>query len=72
MLLPHPPRRPALESVHQSGQADRGLLCELAMADGRVVTREQLLERVWGYDYFGDSRLLDVHNSCRACQGHRP
>ncbi|CAO5238553.1 hypothetical protein FAGKG844_250029 [Frankia sp. AgKG'84/4] len=37
-----------------------------------MVTREQLLERVWGYDYFGDSRLLDVHNSCRACQGHRP
>lgn len=25
------------------------------------MTREQLLERVWGYDYFGDTRLLDVH-----------
>jgi DNA-binding response OmpR family regulator len=37
------------------------LLCELASAEGRVVTREQLLERVWGYGYFGDSRLLDVH-----------
>jgi DNA-binding response OmpR family regulator len=37
------------------------LLTELAAADGRVVTREQLLERVWGYDYFGDTRLLDVH-----------
>ncbi len=37
------------------------LLSELAGAGGRVVTREQLLERVWGYDYFGDSRLLDVH-----------
>ena len=26
-----------------------------------MVTREQLLQRVWGYDYFGDTRLLDVH-----------
>ena len=37
------------------------LLTELAAAEGAVVTREQLLERVWGYDYFGDTRLLDVH-----------
>ncbi|MDQ2586847.1 response regulator transcription factor [Saccharothrix yanglingensis] len=37
------------------------LLVELASADGRVVSREQLLQRVWGYDYFGDTRLLDVH-----------
>jgi two-component system, OmpR family, response regulator MtrA len=37
------------------------LLVELAVADGRVVTREELLQRVWGYDYFGDTRLLDVH-----------
>lgn len=37
------------------------LLTELATAGGSVVTREQLLERVWGYDYFGDTRLLDVH-----------
>lgn len=37
------------------------LLCELAAAHGRVVTREELLERVWGYGYFGDTRLLDVH-----------
>ncbi|ATE53525.1 response regulator transcription factor [Actinosynnema pretiosum subsp. pretiosum] len=37
------------------------LLVELASAAGRVVTREQLLQRVWGYDYFGDTRLLDVH-----------
>jgi len=39
------------------------LLCELAAAAGRIVTREQLLERVWEYDYFGDTRLLDVHMS---------
>ncbi len=37
------------------------LLCELAAADGRVCTREHLLERVWEYDYFGDSRVVDVH-----------
>jgi two-component system response regulator MtrA len=37
------------------------LLVELAGAGGRVVTREELLRRVWGYDYFGDTRLLDVH-----------
>ena len=38
-----------------------GLLCELAANPGRVVSREELLERVWGYDYFGDNRLVDVH-----------
>lgn len=37
------------------------LLCALATAGGAVVTREQLLERVWEYGYFGDTRLLDVH-----------
>jgi two-component system, OmpR family, response regulator MtrA len=37
------------------------LLVELAAAGGRVVTREELLRRVWNYDYFGDTRLLDVH-----------
>ena len=37
------------------------LLCTLALANGAVVSREQLLERVWDYGYFGDTRLLDVH-----------
>ena len=37
------------------------LLLDLAAQNGRVVSREDLLERVWGYDYFGDSRLVDVH-----------
>ena len=37
------------------------LLCELASRPGYVMSRPQLLERVWGYDYFGDSRLVDVH-----------
>ena len=37
------------------------LLCELATHAGMVLSREQLLERVWGYDYFGDGRLVDAH-----------
>ena len=37
------------------------LLVELAVADGRICSREQLLDRVWGYGYFGDSRIVDVH-----------
>ncbi len=37
------------------------LLCELADHPGKVLTREHLLEKVWGYDYFGDGRLVDVH-----------
>ncbi len=37
------------------------LLSELADHPGRVLSREHLLERVWGYDYFGDGRLVDVH-----------
>ena len=36
------------------------LLVELAAHRGRVLTREVLLERVWGYDYLGDSRLVDM------------
>lgn len=37
------------------------LLAELVLGDGRTLSREALLQRVWGYDYFGDTRLLDVH-----------
>jgi DNA-binding response OmpR family regulator len=37
------------------------LLAALASAPGRVFTRQQLLERVWGYDFFGDERVVDVH-----------
>ena len=36
------------------------LLTELAQRPGQVLTRDQLLDRVWGYDYLGDSRLVDV------------
>ena len=37
------------------------LLSELARNQGRVMTREVLLDRVWGVTYYGDSRTLDVH-----------
>jgi two-component system response regulator MtrA len=37
------------------------LLYELARHPGQVLTRDQLLESVWGYTYLGDSRLVDVH-----------
>ena len=37
------------------------LLCELASAPGRIFSRELLLEKVWGYDYLGDGRIVDVH-----------
>jgi DNA-binding response OmpR family regulator len=37
------------------------LLAFLARNMGQVFTREQLLERVWGYDYAGETRTVDVH-----------
>ena len=37
------------------------LLKYLAQHPGRVFTREQLLREVWGYDYFGGTRTVDVH-----------
>jgi DNA-binding response OmpR family regulator len=73
---PPPPSRVAfgeLEVLPEEGVARRAgkevhltktefqLLCELASNPNRVLRREELLERVWGYDYFGDGRLVDVH-----------
>lgn len=37
------------------------LLYTLAEHRGRVLSREQLLEKVWGYDYYGEMRVVDVH-----------
>ncbi len=37
------------------------LLAALAENRGRVLSRQQLLEKVWGYDFFGDTRVVDVH-----------
>lgn len=48
------------EEVHLTKTEFR-LLVELASAPGKVFSRESLLEKVWGYGYFGDGRLVDVH-----------
>ena len=37
------------------------LLATLAQSLGRVMTREQLLQMVWGFDYYGETRTVDVH-----------
>ena len=37
------------------------MLCEFAEHADAVLSRDQLLERVWGYEYLGDSRLVDAH-----------
>ena len=37
------------------------LLTTLAKKKDRVITRQQLLDQVWGYSYYGDARTLDVH-----------
>jgi DNA-binding response OmpR family regulator len=48
------------EEVHLTKTEFR-LICELAQNPGKVLSREQLLDQVWGYGYFGDGRLVDVH-----------
>jgi DNA-binding response OmpR family regulator len=58
---------PARREVHVAGRPVqlRGqefeLLLALARNEGRVMTREALLSRAWGYDYLGESRTVDVH-----------
>ncbi len=37
------------------------ILLVLAQHQSMVLSREQLLEKIWGYDYFGDTRVVDVH-----------
>ncbi len=54
------------EVLYQGKQAEMPpkeieLLYFLASHPNTVFTREQLLEKVWGFDYFGDSRTVDVH-----------
>lgn len=57
---------PAGRSVDRDGhdiqltRTEFDLLHELARRPGQVFTRELLLDRIWGYDYLGDSRLVDV------------
>ncbi len=58
---------PAAYAVHRGAEeipltvTEFRLLYELARHAGQVLTRDQLLELVWGYSYLGDSRLVDVH-----------
>lgn len=58
---------PEAFTVHKEGRELRltatefKLLLELVRHRGQVLSRDQLLERVWGYTYLGDSRLVDVH-----------
>lgn len=42
-------------------QREFDLLSELLKAPGRVFTREVLLNRIWGYDFLGDERIVDSH-----------
>ena len=48
------------EEVHLTSTEFR-LLCELAATPGRLFSREALLESVWGYEYVGDTKLVDAH-----------
>ena len=50
------------EPVHLTTK-EFDLLAHLAANPGRIFTRDQLLARVWGYDYVGDGRTVDVHVS---------
>ena len=58
---------PAARQVKKNGryldltQTEYDLLFILARHNGRVLSREQLIESVWGYDYFGDTRVIDTH-----------
>ena len=83
---PEPPRglwrfagltidEPGREVTTDAGPADLSaldfdLLLALAAAPGRVFSRAELLEKVWGYDFYGDERVVDVHvRSMRAALG---
>lgn len=41
-------------------QREYDLVCYFLNSSGRVVSREELMEKVWGYDYYGDLRAVDV------------
>ena len=52
--------------VYKNGRAlelsarEFGILCFLSASPGRVFSREELMEHVWGYEYYGDLRAVDV------------
>ena len=41
-------------------QREYDLVCYFLTSAGRVISREELMEKVWGYDYYGDLRAVDV------------
>jgi DNA-binding response OmpR family regulator len=49
------------EAVIRLKKKEMALLFALAEEKGRILTRQQLLDKVWGYDYDGDERTVDVH-----------
>jgi len=59
--------RPATGEVQVAGQpisltkTELGVLTALLEAEGKIIDRDELLSRVWGYDYLGDSRMVDAH-----------
>jgi two-component system alkaline phosphatase synthesis response regulator PhoP len=62
------------EAVHLTTK-EFDLLAHMAANPGRIFTRDQLLARIWGYDYEGDGRTVDVHVSwlrgkLREADGH--
>ena len=67
------PERREVETSHGPAvlsALDFDLLLALADSPGRVFSRAQLLEKVWGYDFYGDERVVDVHiRSMRSALG---
>ncbi len=72
VVLEHDPVTPLVltvdaGTVHRGGEqlpltlTEFRLLCELAAVPGRVLSRQDLLARVWEHGFFGDERLVDVH-----------
>lgn len=67
LVYPHVRIEPAARRVWSNDQiidlttVEFDLLLALAQHHGMVLSREQLLEKAWGYEYFGDTRVVDVH-----------
>jgi two-component system response regulator ResD len=62
LSIDHPARRVEAAGHEVSlTPKEYDLLYFLASQAGRVFTREQLLEKVWGYDFYGDQRTVDTH-----------